>query len=138
MFEPLVTVRPFNTFEEAIKITNDSEYGLTSIIYTRDQLTANRAVRAINSGMVWVKYVLLPFPSLPSLPPNQPAKLSNKQRQANTLTATTTDKCSARPSAASSSPVTEGNTASRRFGNGHSRRLCIRLLALVIYQLGEW
>lgn len=50
-----VTVARFDTFEDAIRITNDSEYGLTSILYTKDQLTANRAVRAINSGMVWVK-----------------------------------------------------------------------------------
>lgn len=49
-----MTVSPFETFEDAIRITNSSEYGLTSVIYTKDQLKANRAVRAIDTGMVWV------------------------------------------------------------------------------------
>ena len=50
----LVTVTPFDTFEEAIRITNSSDYGLTAIVYTQDQLKANRAVRAIDIGMCWV------------------------------------------------------------------------------------
>ena len=41
--------------EEAIEITNAVEYGLTSIVYTKDQLKADRAVRQIEAGMVWVK-----------------------------------------------------------------------------------
>lgn len=45
---------PFDTFDDAIRITNSSEYGLTSIVYTQDQIKANRAVRAIDAGMVWV------------------------------------------------------------------------------------
>ena len=45
---------PFDTFEDAIRITNSSQYGLTAIVYTQDQLKANRAVRAIDTGMVWV------------------------------------------------------------------------------------
>ena len=50
-----MTVTPFDTYDDAIRITNSSDYGLTSILYTQNQLTANRAVRAISSGMVWVK-----------------------------------------------------------------------------------
>lgn len=49
-----VTVTPFETFDDAIRITNSSDYGLTNIIYTEDSLKANRAVRAIDAGMVWV------------------------------------------------------------------------------------
>jgi acyl-CoA reductase-like NAD-dependent aldehyde dehydrogenase len=49
-----VTVTAFDTFDDAIRITNSSEYGLTAIVYTKDQLKANRAVRAIDAGMVWV------------------------------------------------------------------------------------
>ena len=45
---------PFATFEDAIRITNSSDYGLTAIVYTQNQLKANRAVRAIDVGMVWV------------------------------------------------------------------------------------
>lgn len=45
---------PFDTFEDAIRITNSSDYGLTSAVYTSSMATANRASRAIDTGMVWV------------------------------------------------------------------------------------
>lgn len=50
----LVTVMPFDTFEDAIRVTNSSEYGLTSIVFTKDQIKANRFVRSVEVGMVWV------------------------------------------------------------------------------------
>ncbi|KXL48813.1 hypothetical protein M433DRAFT_62913 [Acidomyces richmondensis BFW] len=54
MFGPIVTATPFVTFEDAIRMTNASKYGLTAAIYTKDSLKANQAVRAIVTGMVWV------------------------------------------------------------------------------------
>lgn len=48
------TVTPFDTYEDAIRITNSSNYSLTAVVYTQDQMKANRAVRAIDVGMVWV------------------------------------------------------------------------------------
>jgi acyl-CoA reductase-like NAD-dependent aldehyde dehydrogenase len=45
---------PFDTFEDAIRMTNSSQYGLTSIVFTKDQTKANRFVRAVEVGMVWV------------------------------------------------------------------------------------
>lgn len=49
---PLVTVTPFDTFEDAVRITNSVDYGLTSVVFTQDQLKANRYVRAVEVGMV--------------------------------------------------------------------------------------
>ncbi|KAI1500712.1 dehydrogenase [Biscogniauxia marginata] len=54
MFGAIVTVTPFNTFEDAVRIANSIEYGLTAAVFTRDQVKANRFVRAIEAGMVWV------------------------------------------------------------------------------------
>ncbi|CAJ2510151.1 Uu.00g060510.m01.CDS01 [Anthostomella pinea] len=54
MFGSIVTVTPFDTFEDAVHITNSIEYGLTAIVFTENQLKANRFVRAIEAGMVWV------------------------------------------------------------------------------------
>lgn len=45
---------PFDTFEDAVRITNASEYGLTAAVYTKDAVKANRAARAVEVGMVWV------------------------------------------------------------------------------------
>ncbi|KAI1340556.1 dehydrogenase [Xylariaceae sp. FL0016] len=54
MFGAIVTVTPFETFEDAVRIVNSVEYGLTSTVFTRDQLKANRFARAVDVGMVWV------------------------------------------------------------------------------------
>ncbi|KAI1380720.1 dehydrogenase [Hypoxylon crocopeplum] len=54
MFGAIVTVTPFDTFEDAVRIVNSVDYGLTSLVFTKDQLKANRFVRAVEAGMVWV------------------------------------------------------------------------------------
>ncbi|KAI0383237.1 dehydrogenase [Hypomontagnella monticulosa] len=54
MFGAIVTVTPFDTFEDAVRITNSVDYGLTSVVFTQDQLKANRYVRAVEVGMVWI------------------------------------------------------------------------------------
>ncbi|KAF1348959.1 dehydrogenase [Delphinella strobiligena] len=54
MFGTIATVMPFDTFDDAIRTANSTEYGLTSAVYTQSTKTANRATRAIDTGMVWV------------------------------------------------------------------------------------
>lgn len=45
---------PFDTFDDALRIANSSEYGLTAAVYTKDALKANRAARGLEVGMVWL------------------------------------------------------------------------------------
>ena len=52
IFGPVLSIIPFNTEEEAIKIANDTPYGLTNYIQTQDQKKANRVARKLRSGMV--------------------------------------------------------------------------------------
>ncbi|KAI1324882.1 dehydrogenase [Xylariaceae sp. FL0255] len=54
MFGAIVTVMPFDTYDEVIEIVNSVEYGLTSIVFSQDQKKTNRYVRDVQSGMVWV------------------------------------------------------------------------------------
>jgi phenylacetaldehyde dehydrogenase len=54
VFGPVVTVTPFDTEEEAIALANDTEYGLSAGVWTRDVSRAIRAARAIQAGTVWV------------------------------------------------------------------------------------
>ncbi|KAK5116867.1 Aldehyde dehydrogenase mpl4 [Meristemomyces frigidus] len=54
IFGTIVTVTSFKDYDDAIRLANLSDYGLTAAVYTRDSLQANRAVRALESGMVWV------------------------------------------------------------------------------------
>ena len=44
---------PFDEDQDAIRIANSSEYGLTAAVYTQDQLRANRTIRALDVGMVF-------------------------------------------------------------------------------------
>jgi len=52
IFGPVLSIMPFETEEEAIKIANDTPYGLTNYIQTQDQKKANRVARKLRSGMV--------------------------------------------------------------------------------------
>jgi succinate-semialdehyde dehydrogenase/glutarate-semialdehyde dehydrogenase len=51
-FGPLVGVMPFDTTDEAIKLANDSNYGLAAIVYTNSLSLTERFIRAINAGNV--------------------------------------------------------------------------------------
>ena len=52
IFGPVVSIIPFSTEEEAIKISNDTAYGLTNYIQTKDTNKAQRVARQLRSGMV--------------------------------------------------------------------------------------
>ncbi|WP_042410724.1 aldehyde dehydrogenase [Streptacidiphilus carbonis] len=53
IFGPVVSVTPFSTFDDAVRIANDTLYGLGAGVWTRDTATAYRAGRAIQAGRVW-------------------------------------------------------------------------------------
>ncbi|HUP99993.1 MAG TPA: aldehyde dehydrogenase family protein [Aeromicrobium sp.] len=50
VFGPVVAVMPFDTEDDAIHLANDTEYGLSGSIYTRDVGRALRVARAIETG----------------------------------------------------------------------------------------
>ena len=52
IFGPVLSIIPFETEEEAIEITNDTNYGLANYIQTQDKEKANRVARRLRSGMV--------------------------------------------------------------------------------------
>jgi lactaldehyde dehydrogenase/glycolaldehyde dehydrogenase len=53
-FGPVLPVIPFATLEEAIALANDSEYGLTSSLFTRDLNTTMKALRELKFGETYV------------------------------------------------------------------------------------
>jgi len=52
IFGPVLSIIPFETEEEAIAITNDTPYGLTNYVQTRDGAKRNRIALRARSGMV--------------------------------------------------------------------------------------
>jgi aldehyde dehydrogenase len=53
IFGPVVSVTSFSDYADAIKLANDTLYGLGAGVWTRDMNTAYRAGRAIKAGRVW-------------------------------------------------------------------------------------
>ncbi|HWC80006.1 MAG TPA: aldehyde dehydrogenase family protein [Pseudonocardiaceae bacterium] len=54
IFGPVVSVARFADYDDAIKIANDTLYGLGAGVWSRDTNTAYRAGRDIQAGRVWV------------------------------------------------------------------------------------
>jgi succinate-semialdehyde dehydrogenase/glutarate-semialdehyde dehydrogenase len=54
IFGPVAPVIPFDTEEEAIRMANDTEYGLVSYIFTRDLKRAFSVAECIESGMTGI------------------------------------------------------------------------------------
>ncbi|MEW1588843.1 aldehyde dehydrogenase, partial [Micromonospora vinacea] len=53
IFGPVVSVTSFADLDDAVKIANDTLYGLGAGVWSRDVNTAYRAGRAIQAGRVW-------------------------------------------------------------------------------------
>jgi aldehyde dehydrogenase len=61
IFGPVVAVTTFDTEEEALALANDTPYGLSAAVWTRDNNRAYRLGRAIEAGRVWINcYHLYP------------------------------------------------------------------------------
>jgi aldehyde dehydrogenase (NAD+) len=54
IFGPVAAVIAFDTEAEAIAIANDTRYGLTGGVWTRDIARAHRVAAAIDAGTIWV------------------------------------------------------------------------------------
>ncbi|KAL2827522.1 aldehyde dehydrogenase domain-containing protein [Aspergillus cavernicola] len=54
IFGPVVTIQKFKDEAEAIKIGNDSEYGLAAGVHTQNVNTAIRVSNALKAGTVWI------------------------------------------------------------------------------------
>jgi succinate-semialdehyde dehydrogenase/glutarate-semialdehyde dehydrogenase len=65
IFGPVAPVISFETEEEAVKLANDTEYGLVSYVYTQDLGRGLRVAEALESGMVGLNRGLVSDPAAP-------------------------------------------------------------------------
>ena len=54
IFGPVTCLIPFKRFEDAIRMVNDIDYGLSSSIYSRDVNFAMKAIRDIEAGITYI------------------------------------------------------------------------------------
>jgi betaine-aldehyde dehydrogenase len=57
IFGPVASLIPFEDEKDAVKIANDSAYGLAAAAWTRDIFKAFRVVKALRAGIVWVNHM---------------------------------------------------------------------------------
>src|SRR6218665_1076650 len=65
IFGPVLAVVPFDTFEDAIAIANDSIFGLSASIWTKDLSKALRAMCQVQAGRVWINTTMDNGPETP-------------------------------------------------------------------------
>ena len=57
IFGPVAAVIPFSDEAAAIRIANDTPYGLAAAVWSRDIFRAFRVVKALRAGIVWVNHM---------------------------------------------------------------------------------
>lgn len=59
IFGPVVSLQPFDTDEDAVRLANSTSYGLAATVFTRDLNRAHRIAAQIQAGIVWINCWLL-------------------------------------------------------------------------------
>ena len=54
IFGPVLTVIPYDDVDDAVRMANDSDYGLSGAVYTNDRELGERIARRVRTGQIYV------------------------------------------------------------------------------------
>jgi len=57
IFGPVLSILAYDDDDDAVRIANDTPYGLAGAVWTRDIYKAFRVVKAMRAGIVWVNHM---------------------------------------------------------------------------------
>lgn len=64
IFGPVLSIITFGSIEEAIRIANSTQYGLSAGVWTRDVDTAFQVSRGVKAGTIWINTFMNGYPEL--------------------------------------------------------------------------
>ncbi len=65
VFGPVVTVTPFDTVDDAVRLANDTDFGLAASVWSQNLSHVHRVVPRLKAGIVWVNTHNMLDPNLP-------------------------------------------------------------------------
>ena len=65
IFGPVLTVQPFDTEDDAVRLANGTEYGLAAGLQTTNVARAHRVAARLHAGIVWVNDWAMLDPAVP-------------------------------------------------------------------------
>lgn len=64
IFGPVASIIPFDTAEEALKLANDTDYGLGGAVWTTNVSTMSKLMHGIKAGKIWINCYGLADPAV--------------------------------------------------------------------------
>jgi len=65
VFGPVASILSFKSIKEAIRLANNTKYGLGASVWTQNNKTAAEMIKSVESGMIWINDFGTPYPQCP-------------------------------------------------------------------------